>query len=269
MSNSELFFIFYSSEFIRYILYASPTYLLFWIINKKRWQHLRIQKKYPPLKQLVREFCWSCITFLTFVGVSLILHKQYQYFKIYTDFSEYGWVYFIFTVVLFIILHDTYFYWMHRFTHWKPIFKWVHAVHHQSSNPSPWAAFSFHPTEAFLHALFVMLVATCIPVHPLAIYIFMHFMTTMNTLGHLGYDFFPKNLAFTKWFKIINTPLHHNMHHKYSNSNFSLYFNLWDCWFNTNHPRYREEYIKHKFGEHYEKFDQPTKSWLMHKSNSF
>ncbi|MGL1488967.1 sterol desaturase family protein, partial [Vibrio parahaemolyticus] len=32
--------------------------------------------------------------------------------------------------------------------HNKRIFKYVHLVHHHSTNPSPWAAYAFHPLEA-------------------------------------------------------------------------------------------------------------------------
>jgi sterol desaturase/sphingolipid hydroxylase (fatty acid hydroxylase superfamily) len=32
------------------------------------------------------------------------------------------------------------------------------------------------------------------------------------------------------------------MHHKYVNSNFGLYFNIWDRVMGTNHERYHEEF---------------------------
>ena len=50
------------------------------------------------------------------------------------------------------LMHRRAFYWMHRFMHLPGIFKAVHKVHHLSHNPSPWAAFSFHPLEAIIEA---------------------------------------------------------------------------------------------------------------------
>ena len=51
-----------------------------------------------------------------------------------------------------ILLHDTYFYWAHRAMHHPKIYRHVHLVHHLSQNPSPWAAFAFHPFEAVIEA---------------------------------------------------------------------------------------------------------------------
>jgi len=36
--------------------------------------------------------------------------------------------------------------------HHKKLFRWFHLVHHQSTNPSPWAAYAFHPLEAVVEA---------------------------------------------------------------------------------------------------------------------
>ena len=68
--------------------------------------------------------------------------------QVYEPINKYGYGYYFFSILLMIVLHDTYFYWTHRAMHWKPLFKWVHKTHHLSINPTPFAAYAFHPIEA-------------------------------------------------------------------------------------------------------------------------
>ena len=70
------------------------------------------------------------------------------YTKIYEDIQERGWLYYFTAFPIMLIMHDTYFYWTHRIMHHKLLFNSFHLVHHKSTNPSPWAAYAFHPLEA-------------------------------------------------------------------------------------------------------------------------
>jgi sterol desaturase/sphingolipid hydroxylase (fatty acid hydroxylase superfamily) len=88
--------------------------------------------------------------------------------------------------------HDAYFYWALRLMHHPKIFKHVHLVHHRSTNPSPWAAYSFHPIEAVLEAGIFPLIVFTIPMHSLALVTVLIYMITRNVLGHLGMEILPK-----------------------------------------------------------------------------
>ncbi len=35
------------------------------------------------------------------------------------------------TIVALDYLHDAWFYWTHRLLHWKPLYRHVHAIHHE------------------------------------------------------------------------------------------------------------------------------------------
>jgi sterol desaturase/sphingolipid hydroxylase (fatty acid hydroxylase superfamily) len=144
--------------------------------------------------------------------------------------------------VLLILLHDTYFYIAHRFMHLKWVFRHVHRIHHLSTNPSPWAAFSFHPLEAVIEGAFIYAATLAIPIHWLALAIFIVFSHAMNVMGHLGYEMFPRNWNRKLPWALWNSSTHHNMHHQYFHSNYGLYFNLWDLIFRTNHPRYHDTF---------------------------
>jgi sterol desaturase/sphingolipid hydroxylase (fatty acid hydroxylase superfamily) len=131
---------------------------------------------------------------------------------------------------------------MHRAIHHKSVYKYVHRVHHVSTNPTPWASFSFHPLEAVLEVGILPIMVFLMPLHPAAIVTWLLFMTLMNVMGHLGFELFWKGFTTGKITKWANTSVHHNMHHKYVNSNFGLYFNLWDRIMGTNHKNYTEEF---------------------------
>ncbi len=230
--------------FIRYLVVAGPFYVFFWKLFPVHFQHRRIQENFPPPERVRNEFLYSTMTLLIFtaVGVAAVFFSAAGMTQRYAHIEDRGWPYFFFSIALMIVVHDAYFYWTHRFMHLRGVFKYFHRVHHESSNPSPWAAFSFHPLEAIVEASIIFIVVFTIPHHPLAIFIWLLFMTVMNVLGHLGYELFPR--GFTRGFggKIMNTSVHHNMHHRRIHCNYGLYFNWWDRWFGTNHADYHATY---------------------------
>lgn len=228
----------------RYVLVVGPLYLVCWKLLRTRLQPRRIQRVFPPRRRLVGEFWWSLSTFAIFaaIGVGLFYCNRMGWTRMYTRIDEHGWGYWLLSVVLMILAHDAYFYWTHRFMHLKAVFRYFHRVHHLSFNPSPWAAFSFHPLEAVVEAGIAVVIAFTIPFHPSALFVFLMFMTIMNALGHLGYELYPR--GFTRhpvgqWF---NTSVHHNMHHHLVHCNYGLYFNWWDRWMGTNHATYHQTY---------------------------
>ena len=88
--------------------------------------------------------------------------------RMYFRFEEYGWGYFALSVLLIIVIHDAYFYWTHRFMHWRRVYRIFHHTHHLSTSPTPWAAYAFSPWEAFVQAGIAPVVLFTIPVHQAA-----------------------------------------------------------------------------------------------------
>ncbi|MCC3160054.1 sterol desaturase family protein [Hymenobacter sp. 15J16-1T3B] len=229
---------------MRYALFAGVAYLVFWVWRRAQWQPRRIQPSFPERQHLRTEIVYSGLSCLIFaaVGAGLFVARKHGYSLLYTDVSRYGWPYLVLSVVVAIGAHDAYFYWTHRFMHLPVVFRYVHRVHHLSRNPSPWAAFSFHPLEAVIEAAIVPLLAFVLPLHPLALGGFMLYQMGMNVLGHLGYEPYPRWFLQTRFGRLHNTSTHHNMHHQYVRHNFGLYFNWWDRLMGTNHPRYEERF---------------------------
>jgi lathosterol oxidase len=231
---------------LRYLLFTGSFYMFFYVWKNKKYWYAKIQQRYPKKKHVIREITHSVFTILIFgvVILSVAWAGTKGLTRVYKPIDKYGYAYYFFSILLMIALHDTYFYWTHRAIHWKPLFKWVHKTHHLSVNPTPFAAYAFHPLEAFVEIGIIPLIAFTIPYHASAITIFGLYSLLLNVAGHLGYELFPKGFASHVLFKWHNTSTHHNMHHRLVKCNYGLYFNFWDRIMNTNHPHYEESFNK-------------------------
>ena len=182
---------------LRYIFFAGIAYLIFYIWKREKYFNHKIQSKYPDRKNIRREMLYSVLSLAIFalVGGMVYWLRIHGHTKIYTDFNAHSVGYFFFSAVVFILLHDTYFYWMHRFMHWDRIYKYVHRIHHLSTNPTPWAAFAFHPLEAVVEVAILPVMVFLIPLHPYAILIWVIYQTVLNVMGHLGFEMFPSGFT--------------------------------------------------------------------------
>lgn len=225
---------------IRYLFYAGLAFLIFYRIFRRRWHWRKIQQSFPGRRDYQREVVFSVVTILVFAlfGYAIFSDWLRPHTRIYLDPGRFGWPYLFISVGLMVILHDAYFYWTHRLMHARLLYRTFHAVHHRSTNPSPWAAFSFHPLEAIVEAAVIFPIVFLIPSHPLALLQFMAWMTLFNVLGHVGYEFFPKwvtRYPISRW---LNTSTSHNLHHRDFRTHFTLYFRFWDVLCRTDHREY-------------------------------
>ena len=229
----------------KYFLIAGPAFLIFYVLLKKKILYKKIQEKFPKLKDYVREIGFSTLSIIIFsVPPLLMLYSDIirPYTTFYTHIDEYGWVYFIAAFPLMLLMHDAYFYWIHRLMHLPWLFKMFHLVHHKSTNPSPWAAYAFHPLEAIMESLIFVIFLFTIPIHSFHLMTFFVFSLLYNVYGHLGFELYPK--GFNKhWFgKWMNTSVSHNQHHQYFKGNYGLYFTIWDRLMGTLRPDYDTAY---------------------------
>jgi sterol desaturase/sphingolipid hydroxylase (fatty acid hydroxylase superfamily) len=220
---------------------AGLFFVLFYFLLYKKVSHKKIQQRLPKRQDYLREVGYSLLTIFIFAFVPLfMLHMPSlaRYTTLYARIEDYGWAYFFLAFPVLFLLHDTYFYWTHRAMHHKKLFRTMHLVHHKSVNPSPWAAYAFHPLEAVVEAGIFAVFLFTLPVHPLHLLLFFFFMIVYNVYGHLGYELYPQ--GFNKhWLgKWINTSVNHNQHHQYFKGNYGLYFTFWDRLMGTLRPDY-------------------------------
>lgn len=231
---------------LRYLIIASIAFFIWYILLRKIIGYKKIQLKFPTLKDYQREIIFSLITVSIFATVGYFLLSTEmpirQYTLIYRGIDTKGMLWFWLAFPLMLIVHDAYFYFTHRLMHHPKLFKAFHLLHHKSTNPSPWAAFAFHPLEALVEVGIVLVFAFCIPINALHLFFFFLFQMLYNVYGHLGWELYPKGFSKSMVGKWINTSICHNQHHQYFKGNYGLYFLWWDRWFNTIREDYDERF---------------------------
>jgi Delta7-sterol 5-desaturase len=225
---------------MRYAIFAGGALVLLTVFAKPL-SGRRIQQGAFTRAQLLREAGYSALSILVFSAVFVVvfgLDWRFDFLKVYRDIEAHGWMWLAASVPVAILIHDLYFYWAHRAMHLPGVYDRVHKVHHLSTNPSPLAAFAFHPVEAVVEALAIVVIAAIIPIHPIALVATGLYSIATNVMGHCGYELLPRGLAQHPMFGWINTATSHNQHHRTYAYNFGLYTLIWDRLFGTLHPRY-------------------------------
>ncbi len=232
------------TELFTYFIFAGLAYYFFYRLFRRVIKNRIIQKKFEGKDKILEEIKYSMSTVFIFTfNFAVVYHLQERgYTRHYKEVSEYGVFYLFISAFLMILLHDTYFYWAHRLMHHPLLYRHVHLIHHKSTNPSPFAAYAFHPLEAFAEIAILYLIAFIIPYHEYAIMMWWGYMLFFNVMGHLGVELFPADFLEKGILKWQNSATHHNMHHKFFNFNYGLYFNVWDGLMKTVHPKYYESF---------------------------
>jgi lathosterol oxidase len=229
----------------KYYVIAGLAFLVFYVLLRKRMTWKKIQPKFPRKKDYRRELIFSTVSILIFSLPPILLldvDSLRVHTTLYRKIADHGWVYFFALFPLLFLMHDAYFYWMHRMIHHPKMFRLFHLVHHRSVNPSPWAAYAFHPFEAFLESLIFVIFLFTLPISGWHLLVFFVISLLYNVYGHLGFELYPA--AFNRhWLgRWINTSVSHNQHHHYFNGNYGLYFLFWDRMMGTMRADYDEAY---------------------------
>ena len=192
--------------------------------------------RYPGLYrgkhgQIAREVGWSLVAAAIYgipAGIVAWGWQHRGWTSIYTDPHAYPLWWMPVSLLLYLIAHDTWFYWTHRAMHLPGLFKRMHAVHHASRPPTAWAAMSFHPSESLTGAVVIPLLVFVIPVHVAVLGLVLAIMTIMGVTNHMGWEMFPRFLVQGRAGRWLITASHHHRHHREYRCNYGLYFRHWD-----------------------------------------
>jgi sterol desaturase/sphingolipid hydroxylase (fatty acid hydroxylase superfamily) len=154
---------------------------------------------------------------------------------IYTGVGPYGWGYLGLSALIYLVLQDTYYYWLHRAMHSRSMYRWCHAGHHRSRQPTPFASFSFDMAEASLTAWFLPALAMVIPINAYLILVLLTLMTVTAILNHSGWELVPPSWLRGGLGGMMITASHHSLHHTRFRCNYGLYFRAWDRLMGTDH----------------------------------
>lgn len=187
---------------------------------------------YAALAPQIRgEIGWSlasCALFGIPAGIVAWGWKAHGWTRIYTDIHAMPLWYAPVSVLVYLMAHDTWFYWTHRWMHRPAVFRIAHAVHHASRPPTAWAAMAFHPTEALTQAIVVPILVFVVPIHVASLGVVLTIMTVMGVTNHMGWEMFPRWLVQGRAGNWLITASHHQRHHDLYRCNYGLYFRFWD-----------------------------------------
>jgi len=232
-------------ETIRYFAGAAGVALVCWLFARAI-THRRIQTRHATNADRWREMrqsLWAIAVFAV-VDVFAVLMIMLGAIRVHQGPAELLTV--IWQVVALTLMHDAYFYWMHRTLHHRRLFRMMHATHHVSRTPTSWAAYSFATGEAVFEGVIVPLMLVVLsliaPVEPWAAFIFLGHQIARNAIGHSGFELAWPGFTRSGWTGWLTTTVHHDLHHSEGRYNFGLYFTWWDRWMGTEHPHYHERF---------------------------
>lgn len=181
--------------------------------------------------QIRREIGWSLASAAIYgvpAGIIAWGWTNRGWTRIYPDLNAFPLWWLPVSVLLYLLLHDAWFYWTHRLLHLPGPFRIAHAVHHASRPPTAWAAMSFHPLEALSGAVVIPALAFLVPIHVAALGAVLAIMTLMGVTNHMGWEIFPRALVHGPAGRWLITASHHQRHHARYRCNYGLYFRFWD-----------------------------------------
>jgi lathosterol oxidase len=212
--------------------------VLFFVVLKKFSNRRKISSKKVTRGQILIEMINNIKAILIQTILYLYIFPV-GYFKLTID--NHSIDYNIFSFIILVILHETYFYWTHRLLHTKWLFKNVHMVHHKSKTPNPWSAYSFSSIETVIQLTFLPIILLIVPYDINVITLFVGYIVIINIIGHSDVEFMPSWWLKTKYF---GTTTYHTMHHHKSNGNYGLMLRFWDKIMKTEFKNYEEQFNK-------------------------
>ncbi|MFK0333766.1 sterol desaturase family protein [Rhizobium sp. NPDC090275] len=179
------------------------------------------------IDSMLRTFL-SGVTIWTAIEVGMLWGYANGYIP-WLSFAENPWTLAI-VALLVPAIHEVHFFWIHRLIHTPFLYKWVHSVHHNSVNPSPWSSLSMHPIE---HLLFFgsALYHLVLPSNPILMLYQLHYSGFGAIPGHVGFD----KVEVTDDVAVDSHAYAHYLHHKYFEVNYGDAMIPLDKWFGTWH----------------------------------
>src|SRR5215470_6833085 len=110
----------------KYFFIAVPAFLLFYVLLRRKIAYKKIQLRFPRLRDYGREIFFSTLSIIIFTFPPLFLlfnHHLRQYTTFYSDIRQFGLAYAILAFPIMLVMHDAYFYWIHRLMHHPKLFK--------------------------------------------------------------------------------------------------------------------------------------------------
>ena len=212
----------------RYLLIAGAVWWALW--GRATSHGLQLNRDKPSRALIAHEIRFSLLSTPIYALPAAIALEAWKAggTKLYLDPGAYPLWWLPVSFVLLLLVQDAHYYWTHRLLHRREVFKWAHAGHHRSREPSPFASFSFDPIEAVLTAWLLPALAFIIPLNIWMLAVLLTVMTITAVMNHCGRELWPDRWVRSGPGAHLITATHHSRHHTHMKTNYGLYFRLWD-----------------------------------------
>jgi sterol desaturase/sphingolipid hydroxylase (fatty acid hydroxylase superfamily) len=199
---------------------------LVWTVFENLWRARTV-----PYKQVIAKD-FGAELFHVFIVIPIVIFLYDQVFVTYSELQIFRNIPLAVRLVLFALLADLGYYWMHRLMHQEVLWR-THKWHHSPTYMYWLAGCRATIPQQFLVGFPNVLAAPILAPAPWWIY------TAVVIVDYLAVDWMHLNLRWgARWVEwIFVTPRYHNIHHSsnpiHYNSNFGSYFTIWDRLFGT------------------------------------
>jgi sterol desaturase/sphingolipid hydroxylase (fatty acid hydroxylase superfamily) len=214
----------------RYLAIAWVVHRLIWRRKDGRVPGRRLNRDRPRPATIRHELKLSLLSSWIYALPAAVVLEAWKHggTMVYLDVGKYGVAYLFVSGAIYLLVQDTYYYWLHRLMHVKPLFAFMHAGHHRSRQPTAYASFSFDWAEAALSAWLLPAMTFFVPIHPIVIVVLLTVMTLAAVLNHAGAEVLPDWLVHSWLGGWLISASHHSLHHTHYGANYGLYFRFWD-----------------------------------------
>lgn len=228
--------IIYDNYLYLYFLYLSKTYALLTMTK-----YSQKNKAYITPREENYEIC-SILNVFSSIFIETSTHVIAPYFIEFTDRKIiYDLLLFVPISFIFEVIYDFMHYWIHRLFHYnKLLYKYIHKKHHIKTNTTYLDTYYQNPIDVILSNS----IPFCLTLYILGNVSYFQFIllvvykTAVEIAGHTGKKTFPTSSfpQFPWLVKYLGIELYtedHDLHHRYTNCNFSKRLSFWDKIFGT------------------------------------
>lgn len=245
---SLIFSILLAGIFLRYLVLAWIYHELVYkrIGDAVPYRRLHDQVKLPQVRIEIWYSFLGAIIF-ALAGAVILIFWQKGISQLYTHLSWWDLLWAPVSFFLALFIHETYYYWLHRWMHHPKVIRHFHHVHHNSLFTSSFTSFSFHPIEGGLQAIFLPMLVLVLPMHFFVLLALLITMSVTAVINHAGVEVYPSGALSSPFFRWMVGATHHDLHHLKYRCNYGLYFTFWDVWMKTEDAGFKKRFEEHTF----------------------
>jgi sterol desaturase/sphingolipid hydroxylase (fatty acid hydroxylase superfamily) len=187
-------------------------------------------RKFLRGSQLGENVMWTLISGVTWTGYEIVMMWAYANDMLpYIDPRQEP-IYFGILLCGIVMWRQLHFYWSHRITHWPPLYKAAHYLHHRNINIGPWSGLSMHPIEHIIYFSCILL-HWIVPSHPIHMLMNAQHAAFAPSQGHVGFE----KMKLPGDIHVAAGNYFHQLHHRYFECNYGGPEVPFDAWFGTYH----------------------------------